>query len=246
MADELAAALRELAAGQETAPVVGGPATRARAIRRGRRRRAAASLGTGAAALALLGLALTLRAGGAPDHHPAGRRPATVASPTAFSDTLDLSRRTLTFGGRTMPVLSESDALRGAESPMTVVAKEDPRQLSHHVSPRDPTIGPTVVTVRYVVELRDGQGRRHYVGLFSPQLKTLSDDDSSGGWIGLGAADIKWFYARIHPGDALSVTTVPTPTATPSTSAPAPAATASRSDEPHVAPSSRTSLPAGR
>ncbi|MFB0616217.1 hypothetical protein [Streptomyces sp. AGS-58] len=226
MADELSSALRELAAAQESAPVVGGPATRARATRRRRRRRAAASLGAGTAALAVLGFALSLRLGTAPDH-PAGHRTEAVVSPTPFSDTLDLSRRTLSFGGRVMPVLSESDALRGADSPMTVVAKEDPRELSHPVSPSGPTIGPTVVSVRDVVELRDGEGRPHYVGLFSPQLKTLSDD-GGGGWIGLGAEDVRWFYARVRPGDTFSVTAGPTPAATPSGPAPAPGATGSR------------------
>ncbi|MEU3862109.1 hypothetical protein AB0F03_32910 [Streptomyces sp. NPDC028722] len=228
MADELSSALRELAAAQETAPVVGGPATRARAMRRRRRRRAAASLGAGTAALALLGFALSLHLGTAPDH-PAGHRPPATASPTAFSDTLDLSRRTLTFDGRVMPVLSESDALRKAESPMTVVTKEDPREQSHHVSPGGRTIGPTVVSVRYVVELRDREGRPHYVGLFSPQLKALSDD-VGGGWIGLGAEDIQWLYARVRPGDTFSLTTgpTPTPTATPSSAVPAPDSTAPR------------------
>ncbi|AYN40298.1 hypothetical protein D9753_16795 [Streptomyces dangxiongensis] len=220
MADELSSALRELAAAQETAPVVGGPATRARAMRRRRRRRAAANLGAGTAALALLGFALSLHPGGAPDH-PAGHRPPAAASPAPFPSTLYLSGRTLTFDGRVMPVLSESGALRGATSPMTVVAKDDPGELSHYVSPEGPTIGPTVVSVRYVVELRDGERRPHYVGLFSPQLKTLSDDTKAG-WIGLGAEDIKWFYARVRPGDTFAVRTGTTPTATPSAAAPAP------------------------
>ncbi|MFJ7152379.1 hypothetical protein ACIQVT_30010 [Streptomyces sp. NPDC100445] len=217
MADELSAALHELAADQETAPVVGGPATRARAVRRRRRRRAAAGVGTGTAALALLGVALTLIPGGTPDRHPAAHRPSTPASPTPSTpDRLDLSRHTLTFDGRVMPILSASDALLDAANPMTVVTKADPREMRLDVSPTDPPIGPTSVRVRYVVELRDGTGRPHQVGLTSPQLKALSADDAKGGWIGLGAADSKWFYTRVHPGDTLSLTTAPTQTATPS------------------------------
>ncbi|MFC9291844.1 hypothetical protein [Streptomyces sp. NPDC057052] len=240
MADELSAALRELAAAHATAPVVGGPATRARAMRRVRRRRAAATLGAGTAALALLGLALGLHLGGDRDR-PAGRRPAavapprstppTTAGPTPVGSTLDLYGRTLTFGGRAMPILSESGALSGATSPMTVVAKEDPGEMPLDVPREGPTIGPTTVSVRYVVELRDGEGRPHYVGLFSPQLEALSDEDAEAGWIGLGAEDAGWFHTRVRLGDTFPVTTGKTPTqtqtATPSAAAPVPGATAS-------------------
>ncbi|MFJ4691081.1 hypothetical protein [Streptomyces sp. NPDC088766] len=248
MADELSAALRELAAAHTAAPVVGGPATRARAMRRVRRRRAAAALGAGTAALALLGLALSLHLGGDRDH-PAGRRPAAVApprstppstagppstatppstaGPTPVDGTLDLYGRTLTFGGRAMRILSESGALPGAASPMTVVAKEDKAEMPLDVPREGPTIGPTTVSVRYVVELRDGEGRPHYVGLFSPQLKALSDADAKAGWIGLGAEDAEWFHTRVRLGDTFPVTTGTTPTAAPSAAAPAPGATAS-------------------
>lgn len=235
MADELSAALRELAAAHATAPAVGGPATRARAMRRVRRRRTAATLGAGTAALALLGLALSLHPGGDRDD-PDRRGPAAVApprstpSPTAVPSPvvgmLDLSGRTLTFGGRAIPMLSESDALFGSTSPMTVVAKEDPGEMPLDTSREGPAIGPTTVSVRYVVELRDGEGRPHYIGLFSTQLKDLSDNDE-GGWIGLGPEDAEWFHTRVRLGDTFPVTTGTKPTATPSAAVPAPGATAS-------------------
>ncbi|MCF4139456.1 hypothetical protein L1856_25840 [Streptomyces sp. Tue 6430] len=238
MADELSAALGELAAAHATAPVVGGPATRARAIRRVRRRRTVATLGAGTAALALLGLALGLHPGGDRDG-PAARRPAAVApprstppstanppstaTPVPVGGTLDLYRRILTFGGRAMLALSESGALLGSASPMTVVAKDDRREMPFDVSREGPTIGPTAVSVRYVVELRDGKDRPLYVGLFSPQFEDLGDKDVGGGWIGLGAEDARWFYARVRLGDTLPVTTGTTPTATASAAAPRPA-----------------------
>ncbi|MEU8649407.1 hypothetical protein [Streptomyces sp. NPDC048737] len=230
MADELSAALRELAAAHATDPAVGGPATRARAMRRVRRRRAAATLGAGTAALALLGLALSLHPGGDRDD-PDRRGPAAVApprsTPSPVSGTLDPYGRTLTFGGRVMPILSASEALFRATGPMTVVAKEDPKEMPLDVPRAGPTIAPTTVSVRYVVELRDGEGLPHYVGLSSPQLKDLSDDDTEDGWIGLGAEDAEWFHARVRPGDTMPVTTATTPTATPSAAVPAPGATAS-------------------
>ncbi|MET9501699.1 hypothetical protein ABZY42_08150 [Streptomyces sp. NPDC006622] len=249
MADELSAALRELAAAQETAPTVGGPATRARAMRRVRRRRTAAALGAGTAALALLALAVGLHLGGdRHQDHPAGRRPPAVAgphsappstaTPTPVAGTLDLSGRTLTFGGRVMPILSASDdALLRSTSPMTVVAKADPRHMPLGTSTEGPTIGPTEVRVRYVVELRDRRGRPHYIGLYTPQLKALSSHDVMAGWIGLGAEDTEFFYAQVRVGDTFPVTADPRPAATRSATATPPVATASPSHGADVAPS---------
>ncbi|MFJ9715891.1 hypothetical protein ACIRPQ_08115 [Streptomyces sp. NPDC101213] len=237
MADELSAKLSELAASHATAPVVGGPATRARAMRRARRRRAAATLGAGAAALALLGLALGLHLDGDRDHPdrsgpaavaPSRSVPPSTAVPTpVVGSTLDLYGRTLTFGGRAMRILSASEALLRATGPMTVVAKEDPKEMPLDVPREGPTIAPTTVSVRYVVELRDGEGLPHYVGLSSPQLEDLSDDDTKDGWIGLGAEDAEWFHTRARPGDTVPVTTATTSAATPSDAVQAPGATAS-------------------
>ncbi|MFE7934176.1 hypothetical protein ACFU6S_36760 [Streptomyces sp. NPDC057456] len=267
MSDELSAALSELAAARATAPIVGGPATRARAMRRRRRRRAAATLGAGTAALALLGFALTLHLDDDPDH-PAGRRtyavtppgaaPPSAATPAPVSGTLDLSGRDLTFGGRVMPIRSTFDLQPASTSTtsMTVVAKPVRIALAADV----PSKGSTVVNVAYAVELRHGEDSPLYVGTFPSAIKASGGYDVRGGVIGLGAEDARWFYARIRLGDSITVTTgtasaatpsAATPSAgapsaaTPSAGATAPGATASPSDEGRVAPSVRSSAPLG-
>ncbi|MFJ1808603.1 MULTISPECIES: hypothetical protein [unclassified Streptomyces] len=261
MSDELSAALRELAAARATAPIVGGPATRARAMYRRRRRRAAATLGAGTAALALLGFALTLHLGEDPDHPagrgtsaaaPSGSAPPSAATPLPVSGTLDLPGSDLTFGGRVMPVLSTLDLRPGPTSttPMTVVAKPVRIALAVQV----PSKGRTVVNVAYVVELRDGEGGPLYVGTFPQDIEARGDYDVRGGVIALGAEDAQWFYARVRLGAGISVTTgpAPTPTTSPTTSATtsapgalAPSATASPSGETHVLPPDRASVPVG-
>ncbi|MFJ9020977.1 hypothetical protein ACIRPU_13475 [Streptomyces sp. NPDC102259] len=262
MSDELSAALSELAAARATAPIVGGPATRARAMRRRRRRRAAATLGAGTAALALLGFALTLHLGDDPDH-PAGRRasavtppgavPPSAATPAPVSGTLDLSGRDLTFGGRVMPIRSTFDLQPASTSTtsMTVVAKPVRIALAADV----PFKGSTVVNVAYAVELRRGEDGPLYVGTFPSAIKASGGYDVRGGVIGLGVEDAQWFYARIRLNDSITVTTGTAPTATPSTTTPsagAPStttpsagATASPSDEGRAAPSVRFSAPLG-
>ncbi|OQR64836.1 hypothetical protein B6E66_07750 [Streptomyces maremycinicus] len=224
MSDELSAALRELAADRATAPIVGGPATRARAVRRRRRRRAAATLGAGTAALALLGVALTLRLGEDPAPSSGHRTPAAAApsasatapvatatpTPMALSGTLDLPARALTFAGQVMPILSTFDlsapdlasGSTGATL-MTVVAKPVRLELAADVPPK----GRTVVNVAHAVELRDGKGSRLYVGTFATSIKAHGYYDARGGVIALGAAEARWFHNRVHPGDSIVVTT---------------------------------------
>ncbi|MFD7933014.1 hypothetical protein ACFV4T_00475 [Streptomyces sp. NPDC059755] len=244
MSDELSAALRELAATRGTAPTVGGPATRARAMRRRRRRRAAATLGAGTAALALLGFALTLQLGEDPDHPagrgtaavaPSGSAPPSAATPVPVSGTLDLPGSDLTFGGRAMPILSTFDLSPGPTSttPMTVVAKPVRIALAADL----PAKGTTVVNVMYAVQLRDGKGGLLYVGAFAPDIKARGDYDVTAGVIALSTEDAQWFYARIHLGTHISVTTGPIPAATPSPTTTAPATTASPSAGAHITPS---------
>ncbi|MFE0254429.1 hypothetical protein [Streptomyces sp. NPDC059010] len=220
MSDELSAALRELAAAQETPPVAGGAEIRGRAMRRRRRRRTAYALGAGTASLALLAFALTLDLGGNTDRQP-GSRPPAVASPattptpaptptptptpTPASGTLDLRKHSLTLGDRTMPVLSEFASELDSRSPIKVVAKRRAEKLPFDIPPD----GRTMVHLSYVVELRDGEGRPHFVGLYAPQLKALSDYDGKSSWLGLGEKDAAWFYDRVRVGDALSVTPEP-------------------------------------
>ncbi|MDH6628295.1 hypothetical protein M2271_006127 [Streptomyces sp. LBL] len=234
MSDELSVALRELAAARATAPIVGGPATRVRAMRRRRRRRAAAALGAGTAALALLGFALTLQLGEDPDH-PAGRRTSAVppsvsasrsaATPMPVPGTLDLPGSDLTFDGRVMRILSKIDLPPGSTSTtsMTVVAK--PVRMA--VTVEVPSKGSAVVDVAHAVELRDGEGGPLYVGALAPDIRSFGDHDARGGVIGLSAEDAQWFYARIRLGASISVTTGSPPTVTPPTvtpSAPDPSA----------------------
>ncbi|WP_314224971.1 hypothetical protein [Streptomyces zaehneri] len=247
MSDELSAALRELAATRATAPIVGGPATRARATRRRRRRRAAATLGAGTAALALVGFALTLHLGEDPDH-PAGRgtsagassgsAPPSAATPVTVSGTLDLPGSGLTFGGRVMPVLSTFDLSPGPTSttPMTVVAKPVRIALAADL----PSEGRTVVNVAYAVELRDKKGGLLYVGAFAPDFEARGDYDASGGVIALSTEDAQWFHAHIRLGTSISVTPVPTPTATPSPYTPSPYTTAPDTTPPDSAASDTT------
>ncbi|MDC0769553.1 hypothetical protein [Streptomyces sp. HD] len=221
MSDELSAALRELAAAQQAPPVVGGAEIRDRAIRRRRRRRTAYALGAGTASVALLAFALTLDLAGNADQRPGSRPPAVTPPATAppssttpapapehepksvpASGTLDLRKHTLTLADRTMPILSEFVSELDSKGPMKVVAKRRGERLPFDMPPD----GRTMVHVSYVVELRDGAGRPHFVSLFAPQLKALSDDGGKSSWLGLGEKDAAWFYDRVRVGDAFSVT----------------------------------------
>ncbi|MFF3207608.1 hypothetical protein [Streptomyces sp. NPDC002962] len=251
MSDELSAALGELADSAATAPIVGGPATRALAMRRRRRRRAAATLGAGTAALALLGFALTLRPGEDPDH-PAGRgtsagassgSPRTsAATAVPVSGTLDLPGSALTFGGRVMPILSTFDLppTTTTTTPMTVVAKPVRIALAADV----PSKGATVVNVAYAVQLRDGNGGLLYVGAFAPAIEARGDYDVTAGVIALSTKDAQWFHTRIRLGTSLTVTTAPARAATPSPTTRAPDTTASPSPETPLAPPAGVSAPA--
>jgi hypothetical protein len=252
VSDELSAALRELAADRATAPIVGGPATRARAMRRRRRRRAAATLAAGTAALALLGFALTLRLGEGPDRSagpgssavpPPGSALPRTATPAPVSGALDLPGGELTFGGRVMPIVSKFDLSSGPTGTpsMRVVAKKSRVALTVDMLPK----GYAVVNVASAVELRGGEGGPLYVGVVAPDVKAAGDYDAEGAVITLGAEDARWLYARIRLGDSIVVTAGAAPEATPSAADPAPGATASPSGEARVAPPSRASAPVG-
>ncbi|WP_369272324.1 hypothetical protein AB5J55_22045 [Streptomyces sp. R11] len=221
MSDELSAALRELAAAEATQPAAAGAEIRGRALRRRRRRRVAATLGAGTAGLTALAVALTLHLGGTPDHPDRPRPPAATpaepslpspATPEPVSGTLDLSGRTLTFGGRPMPILWESarDAPVTPTISMTVVTKQEQRDLPVDIPSKDRA----VVDVPYVVELRDGSDQPLYVGSFTSQLKSLTGFRVGGSLIALGPEDAKSFYARVGVGEHISVTTGATQTPT--------------------------------
>jgi hypothetical protein len=224
VSDELSAALRELAKDGATPPVVDGAGIRARATRR-RRRRSAAVLGAGAAALVLLGLVLTPVLDGHPDQPARPRIPAaegtaspdrsvppSSAAPLPVSGTLSLRERTLTVGGKLLPVRSLFDGRTGFTGSLTVAAKHTTRVQSVDV----PSEGPVKVDVPNVVELRDSQDRILYVGTYTKPL-SLGGSVTAGDWIGLDDAAAKWFYTSVRLGDRIALTTVTTPpVATPS------------------------------
>ncbi|WP_328425577.1 hypothetical protein [Streptomyces sp. NBC_00443] len=230
MSDELSAALRELAAAEATRPVADGAEIRGRALRRRRLRRVVATLGAGTAGLTALSVALTLHLGGTPDQpdrlHTPAATPADPSQPSQPSPpspsrttaepvpgTLDLTGRTLTFGGRLMPIVWESarEAPVAAATSMTVVTKQEQRALPVDIPSKDRA----EVDVPYVVELRDGSDQPLYVGTFTAQLKSLTGFRVGGALIALAPEDAKSFYARVGVGERISVTTGATPTVEP-------------------------------
>ncbi|MFI2375858.1 hypothetical protein ACH5AO_12425 [Streptomyces sp. NPDC018964] len=222
MSDELADALRELAAQHEVPPRVGAAEVRDRARRRSRRRRASAALGTAAAAVcALTAVAFTLHTGdpgrdgrppaavpGAPA--PSATTPAPTPSP-ALAGVLDLGRHTLTFGERVLRVESHFFPRFPSASRMTVVAKDDLRtlRLENGIKPG------TEIEIPYLVELRTSDRQPVYAGVPAFDIKELAALSTGTGWLGMSATDAKWFYARVREGDRIEITS----TATPSTAA---------------------------
>ncbi|MFF9484167.1 hypothetical protein [Streptomyces sp. NPDC014676] len=231
MSDELAGALRELAAQHETPPRVGAAEVRDRARRRSRRRRASAVLGTAAAAAcALTAVAFTLHTG---DPGRDGRTPAAApGAPTPSAATpaptpvgvgvLDLGRHTLTFGGRVLRVESHSFPRFPSGSRMTVVAKDDVRTLRLENGIKSGT----EIKVPYLVELRTSGRQPVYAGAPAFDIKELAALSAGTGWLGMSATDAKWFYARVREGDRVEITSTVTPDAGATATAPARAETA--------------------
>ncbi|CAL9422619.1 hypothetical protein [Streptomyces sp. enrichment culture] len=217
MSDELASALRRLAADHELPPTVPPARIRFRAVRRARRRRATAAVGmTAAAACAVTALAFTLHPGGTAAAHrsPAAGSTAPAPAPVATAsaspatpvpdptdeDVLDLRRHTLTVDHRTMRVDARSDeaATLPAGSELTVAAKHAVKELPAEAVIKD-GYG---IKVLYVVELRAADRKATvYVG-------ARADASLRGklGWTALSSTDAKWFYAHIRVGDRIDVT----------------------------------------
>ncbi|MFC8370030.1 hypothetical protein ACFUIT_18995 [Streptomyces sp. NPDC057239] len=225
MSDELAGALRELAARHETPPRVGAAEIRDRARRRSRRRRATAALGTAAtAACVLTAVAFTLhtgepaRNGRAPAAASGARTPApTTATPVpASAGVLDLGRHTLTLGERVMRVDSHSFRRFPPGSRMTVTAKADLKTL--------PLEGATesgkAVKVPYLVELRTPDRQPVYAGALAFDTKALAALSAETGWLGMSPTDAEWFYTRARTGDHIEITSTATPDERATTSAP--------------------------
>ncbi|MEU3946534.1 hypothetical protein [Streptomyces sp. NPDC029526] len=215
MSDELASALRRLAADHELPPPVPPARIRFRAVRRARRRRTTAAVGmTAAAACAVTALAFTLHPGGTATAHrtpaagspapapvaTASASPATPAPTTTDDDVLDLRRHTLTVDHRTMRLDAppQDTATLPAGSELTVAAKHAVKELPAEAVVKD-GLG---VKVLYVVELRAADRTAVvYVG-------ARAGDTLRGklGWTALKPTDAKWFYAHIRIGDRIEVT----------------------------------------
>ncbi|QNP71286.1 hypothetical protein IAG44_18820 [Streptomyces roseirectus] len=224
MSDELTRALQELASAHETPPPVTGPAIRARARRRARRSTAVA-LGGAATAVALLAFAVTRNAEEpAPRNHPPAAAPVTPATPPLVPSPtpsptravpavgeIDLTRHTLTVGGRTLKLATGFDKLPRITGPLTVDQKSGTRTLTV-TNAADGTRYNAVITA--VVELRDATGRSVYIGASdSYNADDIGTHELADGWLALDQADAKWFYGEANPGAVLAVVDASTPAA---------------------------------
>lgn len=225
MSDELAGALRELAAQHETPPRVGAAEIRDRAGRRSRRRRAAAALGTAAtAACVLAAVAFTLHTEdpGRNDRTPTAASdgptpaPSTATPVPASAGVLDLGRHTLTVGERVMRVDSHSFRRFPPGSRMTVVTKDDTRTLRLESG----TKFGAEIKVPYLVELRTPDRQPVYAGALAFDTKALAALSADTGWLGMSLTDAEWFYTRVRVGDRIEITSTVAPSALPTTITP--------------------------
>lgn len=231
LSTELSAELRELAARQESRPVLTGAEIRGRAVRRGRRR-VAGTLGAGAVAVALVASALTLGFTGftgsegssgdgnegqlpaathalpSPPSHPSPRVTSGAAStpaPRAVAvGTVALGKRALIVGDRVMPLTSGLPDSRKLVGPLTVYKKHETKV----VTVTELTDGTAYTTeVSLAVELRDAHNEPVYVGVaYSSKEKSTGKYGTGGSWMGLDPTDAKWFYEDAKIGSVLSVT----------------------------------------
>ncbi|MGY3204057.1 hypothetical protein [Streptomyces sp. TE5632] len=227
MSDELATALRELAADHEAPPPVTAVEVRTRARRRSRRRRTTVACGmvaTAACVLTTIGLTVHTEEPGHNRHLPAassGARasgtPTTAGtsapdgaptrSASATDGFLDLGRRTLTIGGHVMRVDSHAVAALPPGHRLTVRAKHKAMTL-----PGDPRAENRRGTeVPYVVELRTGNRMSVYAGALAGGTKPLGALGVRTGWLGLSVKDARWFYARVRQGELIEITSTPVP-----------------------------------
>lgn len=228
MSDELADALRELAAQHEAPPRVEAAEIRDRARRRSRRRRASVALGTTATALCVVtAAAFTLHTedldrhrhlpGTASDSAAPSMAPPSMAPPSratrapdpAPSVRLDLGLHTLTVRDRVLRIDAHSFRRFPPGTRLTVVAKADTAVLPLKDEPKLEE-----VKVPYMVELRTPDGGPVYAGALAYDtgaLRQLSDDT---GWLDMNTQDAQWFYAQVREGDRIELTsTTSTPPA---------------------------------
>ncbi|MGY0069742.1 hypothetical protein ACWZEH_23715 [Streptomyces sp. QTS137] len=224
MSDELATALRELAEAHESPPPTPAAEVRTRARRRSRRRRTTVRLGLAtsvAGMLATIGLTVHAEEPG----HDSREAPAASSgaqaigtptssprAPEAVAGTaeavLDLSRHTLTVGGRVMRVNSH---LVATEPPhdhrLTVRAKHEVMLLRS-----DARAGNAYeAKVPYVVELRNGDGAPAYTGALAFDTRSLGALGARTSWLGLSVDDARWFYTRARRGEHIEITSAATP-----------------------------------
>ncbi|MFJ8937716.1 L,D-transpeptidase [Streptomyces sp. NPDC102365] len=241
---ELTVALRELAQDHETPMVVTGAEIRRRAVRRRRRRKASlAAVGTaGAGALAALLLALVLTDGeDARSVPPAAsygvKTPPTNARPSpVVVATVDLDRRTLIAGGRTVPISAGTGDAPTPTGLMTVTAKYPATMVPGAVAGWHEY----EVKAAWVMRLRGPDDRTNYLLALGWDEKAPGTYDATGGAIGLRTVDAMWLYKTLKPGAVVEVvgsaTSRPTPAPDPSASGPL---------TPPVATETATSDPSG-
>jgi lipoprotein-anchoring transpeptidase ErfK/SrfK len=207
---ELAIALRGLAQDHEAPAAVPGAEIRRRAVRR-RRRRGAALATAGTAGLGALALVLAVVLTGGEDTRTAppaaghGVRtpsPATaVPSPVTVAATVDLARRELTAGGRTLPVSAGVDKSPTPTGLMTVTAKYKVAMVPGTVAGWDQY----EVKSAWVVRLRGPDDRTNYLLALGWDEKAPGSYDSTGGAIGMRTADAMWLYGVLSPGSVVEV-----------------------------------------
>lgn len=209
---ELATALRELAHDHETPVPVPGTEIRRRAGRR-RRRRQVSFAAAGATAAGALALVLTVALTGGRDAGstpPAASYtaptpptpPATAeAGPVAVAATVDLGRREMSVGGRTLPISSGSLKTPTPTGLMTVTAKYRAATV-----PGD-SAGWNGYDVKgtWVMRLRTPDDRTNYLLALTWDEKAPGNYDRTGGVIGLRRDDAMWLYEALKPGSVVEV-----------------------------------------
>lgn len=200
MSDELTRRLKDLAAEAETAAPGTGAEVRRTAARR-RRRRTTGTL-TGAAAACAFALLLALNATDGAQGRPSpaasvSRTPAPPATRAPAEATVDLARRVLVVGDRSLPVSSGRSATPTPVGRMTVVAKTASRTVSAD------TVGlgeEYDLKVTWAVELRSTGGTGTFVAALGHDPAAPGARDVTSGWIGLRPKDAEWLYGRLRVG----------------------------------------------
>jgi L,D-transpeptidase-like protein len=213
---ELATALRELAHDHETPVPVPGTEIRRRAGRR-RRRRQVSIAAAGATAAGALALVLTVALTGGhdagstppaasytaptPTPTPTPTPPSAEAGQVPVTAKVDLGRREMFVGGRTLPISSGSLKTPTPTGLMTVTAKYQAATV-----PGD-SAGWNGYDVKatWVMRLRAPDDRTNYLLALTWDEKAPGNYDRTGGVIGLRRADAMWLYEALKPGSVVEV-----------------------------------------